>query len=96
MILEMAILNVVPGEALNFEKSFAQAQRLIQSITGYISHELQRCIDIENQYVLLVKWENVEAHEIGFRQSEKYQEWKSLLHHYYDPFPDVDHYEPVL
>jgi len=95
MILEVAILNVVPGEASNFEQSFDQAQKLIQSIPGYISHELQRCLEVQNQYVLLVKWKSVEAHEVGFRQSQQYQAWKSLLHHYYKPFPAVYHYEPV-
>jgi heme-degrading monooxygenase HmoA len=46
--------------------------------------------------LLLVEWETLEAHTQGFRQSDRYAEWKQKLHHFYDPFPLVEHYgEPV-
>ena len=96
MILEVAILNVIPGQAAAFEQAFHQAQTIISSMPGYISHELQSCIESDNQYLLLVRWETLEAHTVGFRQSPEYQEWKKLLHHFYDPFPTVDHYQSVI
>ena len=43
--------------------------------------------------ILLVQWETLEAHTEGFRKSEKYCRWKELLHHFYDPFPIVEHYQ---
>ena len=95
MVLEVAVLNIVPGKQLDFENSFDQAQRIISSMKGYISHELQRCIENDHQYILLVKWETLEDHTLGFRNSHEYQEWKALLHHYYDPFPTVEHYHIV-
>ncbi len=95
MILEVAILNVIPGQHAAFEASFQQAQQIIAGMKGYISHELQRCMEIENQYILLVRWETLEDHTEGFRGSAEYQQWKKLLHHYYDPFPAVHHYELV-
>jgi heme-degrading monooxygenase HmoA len=67
----------------------------VQSIDGYISHELQRCIELEYIYLLLIRWETLEDHTRGFRLSTRYQQWKKLLHHFYDPFPDVLHYECV-
>ncbi|MDW3209037.1 MAG: hypothetical protein R8N23_04175 [Reichenbachiella sp.] len=54
-----------------------------------------KCVEKENQYILLVKWNTLEDHEIGFRQSKEYQEWKALLHHFYEPFPEVQHYTKV-
>lgn len=95
MILEVAILNIRPGQNTLFETAFAQAQTIISASPGYIAHQLQKCVEIETQYILLVQWESVEAHEIGFRQSAGYQEWKKLLHHFYDPFPAVHHYQLV-
>ena len=92
MILEVAVLNIVRGKQLDFENSFKHAQRIISSMKGYISHELQKCIENDHQYILLVKWETLEDHTIGFRNSDEYQEWKALLHHFYDPFPTVEHY----
>ncbi|WP_214227723.1 antibiotic biosynthesis monooxygenase [Pedobacter sp. B4-66] len=92
MILEVAILNIIEGRQLDFENAFKQAQVIISSMQGYISHELQKCIENDHQYILLVKWETLEAHTVGFRASSEYQEWKALLHHFYDPFPVVEHY----
>lgn len=96
MILEVAILNVIPGEANAFENAFGEAQAIISSMKGYIAHELQKCLEVENQYILLVRWETLEDHTVGFRQSAQYQEWKALLHHFYAPFPRVDHYEKLF
>jgi heme-degrading monooxygenase HmoA len=95
MILEVAILNVKPGMAEEFEAAFKTASTIIASMPGYIFHELQRCIEIENRYILLVQWQKLEDHTIGFRRSLEYQTWRSLLHHFYDPFPTVEHYESV-
>jgi len=96
MILEVAILNVIPGQEAQFEQDFATAGQYISSINGYIKHSLSKCIERPNQYLLLVEWETLEDHTIGFRQSEQYLEWKKLLHHYYDPFPVVEHYEAIM
>ena len=96
MILEVAILNVREGMTDDFEAAFKQVSPIIASMRGYFSHELQRCLEAPNRYILLVRWETLEDHIIGFRQSAEYQEWKRLLHHFYDPFPTVEHYEAVL
>ena len=96
MILEVAILNVKSGMSDEFEIAFKQAAKIISSIPGYISHELQKCIEVQNRYILLVRWETLEAHTVGFRKSSQYQEWKRLLHHFYDPFPVVEHYYSIV
>lgn len=93
MILECAQLQVRPGQSAAFETAFAIAQAIIASMPGYRSHTLQRCLEREGHYLLLVEWDSVEAHEVGFRKSPQYQEWRKLLHHFYDPFPTVLHYE---
>lgn len=96
MILEVALLNVRDGLEPEFEAAFAQASPIIASMPGYISHQLQRCVEAPNRYVLLVNWTSLEAHTVGFRSSPEYQRWKQLLHHFYDPFPTVEHYELVV
>jgi heme-degrading monooxygenase HmoA len=95
MILEVAILDVIPGQENEFQAAFAKAPPIISSMSGYVSHQLQRCVEKQNRYILLVNWETLEAHTVGFRGSEKYQEWRKLLHHFYDPFPTVEHYELI-
>lgn len=96
MILEVAILDVKPDRSVEFEAAFKTASHLIAAMPGYLSHELQRCLETANRYILLVRWQKLEDHTIGFRQSAQYQEWRRLLHHFYDPFPSVEHYERVI
>jgi heme-degrading monooxygenase HmoA len=95
MILEVAVLQVKAGLTDDFERSFKKASAIISSMKGYISHELQKCMEEDRKYILLVKWETLQDHTEGFRGSAAYLEWKSLLHHFYDPFPTVEHYEAV-
>ena len=93
MILEVAILDVIPNQENEFKLAFAKASPIISSMPGYVSHQLQHCIEAPNRFLLLVQWETLEAHTMGFRGSPEYQEWRKLLHHFYDPFPVVHHYE---
>ncbi|RKN85601.1 antibiotic biosynthesis monooxygenase family protein [Paenibacillus ginsengarvi] len=94
-VLEVAILQVKAGMTASFEESFKRASRIISGMKGYRGHELQRCLEDDHRYVLLVKWDTLEDHTVGFRGSSEYAEWKSLLHHYYDPFPTVEHYNRI-
>lgn len=96
MILEVAILDIKQNQEQEFEKAFNRAQKIISSINGYVSHQLQKCIEKKNRYILLVNWETLEDHTVGFRESKEYQEWRALLHHFYEPLPEVEHYQNVF
>lgn len=95
MILEVAVLNVRRGQEQEFEAAFAGARRIIAASPGCLSHRLERCLETPGRYLLLVEWRTLEDHTIGFRQSAPYLEWKERLHHFYDPFPVVEHYVEV-
>lgn len=94
-VLEIAPLHVRPGQAAAFEAAFAQAQSLIAAMPGHLGHELHRCLEDDHHYTLLVRWRRLQDHTEGFRGSPEYQQWKALLHHFYDPFPTVLHYTRV-
>ena len=96
MVLELAILDITGKNEHAFEAAMRQAEPLIARTPGFRSIAVRRCIESPSRYLLLVEWETVEDHTIGFRQSERYAEWRELLHHFYDPFPVVQHYgEPI-
>jgi heme-degrading monooxygenase HmoA len=96
LILEHAILSVKPGQEAAFETAMRAALPLIAATPGFLGVEARPCIETPGKYLLLVEWETLEAHTQGFRQSDRYAEWKQKLHHFYDPFPLVEHYgEPV-
>jgi len=92
MVLEVAILSIRRGESDAFEAAFREAQRALAAGSGYRRHELRRCVEAEDRYLLLVWWDSVESHTEGFRQSPEYLHWRELLHRFYDPFPTVEHY----
>ncbi|MGF7229847.1 antibiotic biosynthesis monooxygenase family protein [Arachidicoccus sp.] len=92
MVTELALLTVKRDLSKEFLQSFKEAEKIIESSSGYIKHELQKCVEHENKFILLVKWETLENHTEGFRKSENYKKWKALLHHYYEPFTEVEHY----
>ena len=95
MILECAILDVKRSETAAFEAAFAEARALIAASEGCLSYELRRCVEKSERYLLLVHWRSLEDHTRGFRGSAAYQTWRALLHHFYDPMPTVEHYEPL-
>ncbi|KJF19930.1 antibiotic biosynthesis monooxygenase [Rhodococcus sp. AD45-ID] len=96
MILEHALLHVDPALSEEFEKAFGTAKSIISAVPGFIRLHLSHCMESPQQYLLLVEWESLEAHTVGFRQSDGYQRWRELLHHFYDPFPVAEHYETVV
>ncbi len=96
MIVEHAVLDVRPGLEADFERAFVAAVSIISSMPGFRSLRLARGVEEPSRYLLLVEWDRLEDHTDGFRGSPEYDEWRRLLHHFYDPFPTVDHYEPVL
>ena len=96
MIVEHALLPVKPGAEDAFVEAFETAKGIIASMRGFRRLTLSRCIERPSTFLLLVEWETLEHHTEGFRGSQEYLEWRGLLHGFYDPFPTVEHFEPVL
>ncbi|AMO70449.1 antibiotic biosynthesis monooxygenase family protein [Sphingorhabdus sp. M41] len=92
MIVEHAILQVRPGQSVEFERAMAKARPLIESQSGFQSIEVRPSTDDPDRYLLLVQWDRIESHREQFRQSGDYQQWRNLLHDFYDPMPVVNYY----
>jgi heme-degrading monooxygenase HmoA len=95
VIVEHALLPVRRGQAAAFERAFGRARGIISRSPGFRRLTLSRGVEHSDVYLLLVEWDSLEDHTAGFRGSAAYQEWKALLHPFYDPFPEVTHFEPV-
>jgi len=96
VITEHAVLQVLPGREDEFLDTMGRAKALIAASPGFIALRVERCVESPSTFLLLVEWETLEAHTQGFRGSEAYGEWRSSLHHFYDPFPVVEHFEVVV
>jgi heme-degrading monooxygenase HmoA len=96
MILELATITIRAGSNADFEANLEKAQSVISKSEGYISHEFQKCVENPSKYVLLIKWESLEAHTIGFRQSQLFLEWRALIGPFFENPPHVEHFELKL
>jgi heme-degrading monooxygenase HmoA len=96
VIREHAVLAVVPGREQEFEAALQQALPLIAGSPGFGRLTVSRGIETPHHYLLLVEWADLAAHTEGFRGSAAYQEWRDLLHAFYDPFPVVEHFADVV
>jgi heme-degrading monooxygenase HmoA len=94
-VLESARLDVRPGQETEFERAFATAREIVASSPGFLGLQLRVCVEQPNRYLLLIRWATLADHTVGFRQGQDYPRWKALLHHFYDPFPEVEHYTEV-
>lgn len=92
MILEAAMLNIQDGQEDAFEQAMKAARPLIAATPGFRGLEVRHCLEDPGRYLLLVRWERLEDHTDGFRGSDRYARWREALHHFYDPFPTVEHF----
>lgn len=95
MILEVAMLKVHAGQESAFEAAMVQAAPVIAGSTGYLRHELRRCMETPGRFLLLVQWETLEAHTVGFRQSAAFARWREIIGGFFAEAPMVEHYEGV-
>ncbi len=96
MITEHAQLEVIPGQEAAFVEAMERAKALIAASPGFVSLRVERCVERPSSFLLLVEWGRLEDHTEGFRGSAAYQDWRAALHHFYDPFPVVEHFEAVV
>ena len=93
MILELATIDIKKDSNDAFEQALEKAQAVISRSKGYIGHQFQKCIEQDNRYVLLIRWQTLEDHTIGFRESALFGEWRGLIGPFFENPPMVLHYE---
>jgi heme-degrading monooxygenase HmoA len=96
VITEHALLDVTLGREEEFVESMERAKAIVAASPGFVSLRVERCVERPSCFLLLVEWERLEDHTEGFRSSAGYQDWRAALHHFYDPFPVVEHFEPIV
>ncbi|CAJ1502367.1 antibiotic biosynthesis monooxygenase [[Mycobacterium] kokjensenii] len=95
MIVEHGVLPIRPGSEADFEAAYAEARPLIASQPGFLGITMSRSVESPNLYLLLVRWESVEAHTEGFRKSPEFPRWRELLHPFYESPPVIEHFVDI-
>jgi quinol monooxygenase YgiN len=96
MITEIAQIEVKPGMEAEFEAGVKNAAPIFKRAKGCHGMELQRSIEQPSRYRLFVTWETVENHNIDFRGSPDFQEWRKLVGHCFASPPQVEHVQQVV
>jgi len=96
MIVEHAILGVRDGRDAAFEQAMQRAIPLIAASPGFQGIEVRPAVEQTGTYLLLVRWDDVASHRDGFRTSDRYAEWRALLHGFYEPMPEVSYFAPSI
>lgn len=95
MILEVAIFDIVPGQEAAFEAGVGRCRPLFARAKGCHAMSLRRVIEVPGRYQLLVEWDSLEDHTVGFRESEDFQTWRATVGQYFAAAPVVEHSEIV-
>lgn len=96
MIREIAHLTIKPGTQEAFEAAVKKAQPLFERATGCRRVELHHVIEKPEAYILLVTWNTLDDHLKGFRESEDFKTWRSLVGGFFASAPDVVHSNTAL
>ena len=96
MVLEQAVIAIRPGTAAAFEAAMAEARLVIAASPGFVSLRLHRGIEAPERYLLLVEWETLDDHLVGFRESDRFTAWRTLIGPFFESPPDVVHFDLPL
>ncbi|MFY1637703.1 antibiotic biosynthesis monooxygenase family protein [Solwaraspora sp. WMMB335] len=95
MVLEIALIDVQPGQEPDFTRAYAIGQELLATTPGCRSVRMTRGVETPTRFVLLVEWDSLAAHEDNFRASDRFDRWRALIGPYFATPPQVEHYVDV-
>jgi heme-degrading monooxygenase HmoA len=95
MVLEVANIAVQPGAEDQFTAAYRGARDVLATTPGCRSVRMTRGIESPARFVLLVEWDDVEAHEQNFRATDRYVQWRSAIGPFFDGPPNVEHFTDV-
>jgi heme-degrading monooxygenase HmoA len=95
MVLEVALIDITAGQEEDFAAAYAQAKSILASTPGLRSVRMTRGIESPSRFVLLVEWDSVEAHEVNFRGTERFGQWRGLIGPYFANPPHVEHFADI-
>ena len=94
MILEVADIRVLAGKEAEFEQAILRGlEQVISKAAGAKSWKVQKGIESPNRFLLMIEWETLEHHTVGFRQSPAFQEWRGIVGPFFAEPPVVEHFQ---
>jgi heme-degrading monooxygenase HmoA len=95
MVLEVALIDVFPGQEEEFAAAYRLARPILATTAGCRSVRMTSGIESPTRFVLLVEWDTVQAHIANFRESERFARWRELIGPFFASPPVVEHFTDV-
>jgi heme-degrading monooxygenase HmoA len=95
MVLEVALIDVLPGQEDAFAASYRLGYPILAGTPGCRSVRMTRGIESASRFVLLVEWDTVETHEENFRNTERFAQWRGFIGGHFATPPVVEHFTDV-
>ena len=96
LFVEHATIDVTPGREIEWEGTLDRALPLISASPGCEGVRVLRCIEAPNRYLLLIEWQTMDDHLVGFQGSERYASWRQLVHEFPIASTPSEHYSLVI
>jgi heme-degrading monooxygenase HmoA len=96
MVLEIADVAVLPGKEDKFIAAVRDGLAYVAATPGFRSVRVTRGRESPSRFVLLIEWDSLEAHTVGFRESENFARWRGVVGPFFDGAPHVEHFDDVV
>jgi heme-degrading monooxygenase HmoA len=94
MIKEIADIRVHQGEQEAFKVAVQHGLvSVLSHAKGFRRFEVQHCLETPERFVLLITWDTLEDHTVGFRTSPAFALWREIVGRYFASPPLVEHFE---
>ncbi|MDA1360328.1 antibiotic biosynthesis monooxygenase [Glycomyces luteolus] len=95
MVLEVAEIKITPGQEDAFKEAYRAAREFVKVSPGLRSMRMTQGVETPSRFVLLIEWDSVQAHEEGFRETDRFPKWREAIGPYFAQPPHVEHVEDV-
>jgi heme-degrading monooxygenase HmoA len=93
MILEIADIRIAPGKQAEFDEAIQRGVETVASkAKGFRGFKVNKSVESPERYLLMIYWETLEDHTVGFRQGPLFPQWRAIVGPYFAVPPAVEHF----
>jgi quinol monooxygenase YgiN len=93
VVLEVALIDVTDPDG--FAAAYRGAREILAGTPGCRAVRMTAGIESPGRFVMLVEWDSVEAHQVNFRQTDRFTSWRAAIGPYLAAPPQVEHFTDV-
>lgn len=93
MILELADITITPGRQAEFDRAILHGlDTVVSRARGFRGYKVNKGVESPERYLLMIFWDTLEDHTVGFRQGPLFAEWRAIVGPFFAAPPAVEHF----